>query len=193
MTMFTRRAMALSAMSMIGLAGCQLQDSSNNDAPKQNFNPQKIDARVDATIGHMYQEFPGSREIAAKAEAMLVMPLITEAGIGFGGSFGRGALRQNGQTVDYYSAAAGSVGLQFGAQQYAHVLFFMTQSALDRFRENEGWTLGADVEYAFSNTGDNARADTNVSSSPVVAILFAQAGVRIGFTLEGMKYTVIHP
>jgi lipid-binding SYLF domain-containing protein len=189
---YTRRAMALALASVIGLAGCQMQNK-DDQAPKQNFNPEKLEARVDATIGHMFQEFPGSREIAAKAEAMLVMPLITEAGVGFGGSFGRGALRQNGQTVDYYSAASGSVGLQFGAQQYAHVLFFMTEDALEAFREREGWTIGADVEYAFANTGDGARADSNVTASPIVAILFAQAGLRIGFTLEGLKYTVVHP
>ena len=31
---------------------------------------------------------------------MLVMPLVTEASFGFGGSYGRGALRVNGITVD---------------------------------------------------------------------------------------------
>jgi lipid-binding SYLF domain-containing protein len=40
------------------------------------------------------------------AAGMLVMPLVTEAGFGFGGAYGRGALRIGGTTVDYYSAAS---------------------------------------------------------------------------------------
>ncbi len=81
---------------------------------------------------------------------MLVMPLVTEAGFGLGGSYGRGALRVGGTTVDYYSATQASFGLQIGAQQYAHVLFFMTEEALSEFRRSYGWAAGADLEYAVS-------------------------------------------
>ncbi len=68
------------------------------------------------------------------------MPLVTEVGFGLGGSFGRGALQVGGATVDYYSAAAASAGLQVGAQQYSHVLFFMTPEALMEFAPRpDGW------------------------------------------------------
>lgn len=186
MTKFTRRALALSA-----LAAMTVTAACGNGVG--NTNPQKIDARVDATLGHLFQEFPESRSVAAKSVATLVMPVITEAGFGIGGSYGQGALRVDGVTVDYYSSAAANVGLQIGAQQYAHVLFFMTRESLERFRRNEGWAAGADIEYAFSNEGDNFRTDTNAGLSPVVAYVFAQAGARIGATIEGLKYTRIIP
>jgi len=186
MLKLTRRAVALSAFAALGLtAAC------GNGVG--TMNAQKIDARVDATLGHLFSEYPESREVAAKSVATLVMPVITEAGFGLGGSYGQGALRINEVTVDYYSAAAANFGLQIGAQQYAHVLFFMTQDALERFRRTEGWAVGADIEYAFSDEGDNFRTDTNSGLSPVVAYVFAQAGARIGATLEGVKYTRIIP
>jgi lipid-binding SYLF domain-containing protein len=186
MLKLTRRALALSAFAALGLtAAC------GNGVG--TMNAQKIDARVDATLGHLFEEFPESREVAAKSVATLVMPVITEAGFGLGGSYGQGALRINGVTVDYYSAAAANLGLQIGAQQYAHVLFFTTQDALERFRRTEGWAIGADIEYAFSNEGDNLRTDTFSGLSPIVAYVFAQAGARFGATLEGMKYTRIIP
>lgn len=152
-----------------------------------------IDARVDATLAEMYRGYPNTRQLAEKANGMLVMPLVTEAGLGFGGAYGRGALRVNDVTVDYYSVTKASGGLQIGAQQYAHVLFFMTQDSLERFRRTEGWAVGADIEYAFSNDGDNFRTDTYAGLSPVVAYVFAQAGARFGATLEGVKYTRIIP
>ena len=86
-----------------------------------------IDARVDATLAEM--------------------PLVTEAGLGLGGAYGRGALRVNDVTVDYYSVTKASGGLQIGAQQYAHVLFFMTEQALTDFRRSPGWAAGADTVY----------------------------------------------
>ena len=181
-----RRAVTLAALAAIGLtAAC------GNGVG--NTNASTIDARVDATLNYLFNNYPEARDVSAKSVATLVMPVITEAGFGIGGSYGRGALRIEGTTVDYYSATAANIGLQIGAQQYAHVLFFMTQDSLARFRRNDGWAAGADIEYAFSDVGENLRTDTNNASSPVVAYLFAQAGARIGATLEGIKYTRIIP
>jgi len=152
-----------------------------------------IDARVDATLNFMYGKYPGTRDLSAKSTGMLVMPLITEAGLGVGGSYGRGALRVNDATVDYYSATQASIGFQIGAQQYAHVLFFMTDKALMDFRRSQGYAAGADLEYALPDEGENLSGGTTTSLSPVIAIIFGQAGLRLGATLEGTKYTRVIP
>ncbi len=155
--------------------------------------PQTIDARVDATLNQMYSTYPNTRSLAEKSNGMLVMPLITEAGLGFGGAYGRGALRVGGVTVDYYSITRASGGLQIGAQQYAHVLFFMTDDALGNFRRSPGWAAGADLEYVISDQGDSVTAETTTVLAPVLAAVFGRAGLRIGATLEGTKYSRIIP
>ena len=154
---------------------------------------QEIDARVNATLDYLHSNYPATRELAAKSAGLLVMPLVTEGGFIFGGGYGRGALRVGGATVDYYSATKGSVGLQIGAQQFAHVLFFMTDEALARFRRGSGWVAGADVEYVFNDKGGNLRTDTTTATAPVLAVVFGQAGALVGASLEGMKYTRIIP
>lgn len=173
------------------LAGTPLLAACGNGVGSNNA--QKIDARVDTTLNYLYNTYPNTRDLAGKSTGILVMPLITEAGFMFGGGYGRGALRINNSTVDYYSATKGSVGLQIGAQQFAHVLFFMTQDALGRFRRSTGWVAGADIEYVFSDKGENLRADTTTSTAPVVAVIFGQAGAMAGVSLEGMKYNRIIP
>ncbi|MGR3453027.1 lipid-binding SYLF domain-containing protein [Pseudooceanicola sp.] len=186
MSSFSRRTFAVAALAALPfLAACDNSVGANG--------AQTVDARVDATLSYMYNEFPGTRDLAAKSAGMLIMPLITEVGFGLGGGYGRGALRVNGATVDYYSAAAANVGLQFGAQQYAHVLFFMTQGALEDFRRGPGWALGADVEYVFSDVREGIRAESTTGLAPVVAIVFGQAGLKVGASLEGVKYTRIIP
>lgn len=182
----TRRAFTLSALSATaGLAACGNGVGSNGG--------QTIDARVDATLNEMYALYPNTVDIASKSTGMLVMPLVTEAGFWVGGAFGRGALRVNGVTVDYYSTTKASAGLQIGAQQYAHVLFFMTEDALGTFRRSSGWAAGADIEYVIRDLGDSVAADSTTLRSPVLAAIFGRAGLRVGATLEGTKYTRIIP
>ncbi|MGR3291439.1 MAG: lipid-binding SYLF domain-containing protein, partial [Paracoccaceae bacterium] len=95
--------------------------------------------------------------------------------------------------VDYYSATQASIGFQIDAQQYAHVLFFMTQEALATFRNSPGWAAGADLEQALNSEGQNISADTTTALSSVIAVVFGQAGLIAGVTIEGTKYTRIIP
>ncbi|UWR24027.1 YSC84-related protein [Sulfitobacter sp. S190] len=183
---FSRRAFGLGALaSTAAVAAC------GNGVGSRGSNT--IDARVDSTLAEMYRNFPNTQTLAQKANGMLVMPLVTEAGLGFGGAYGRGALRVNTATVDYYSVAKASGGLQIGAQQYAHVLFFMTDDALQDFRRSPGWAAGADLEYVISDRGDSVNAETTTVLAPVLAAVFGRAGLRVGATLEGTKYTRIIP
>ena len=182
----TRRGFTLGAMAGVTVtAACGNGVGSNNAA--------KIDARVDATLNEMYSIYPNTVTLSEKATGMLVMPLVTEAGFWFGGAFGRGALRVNGVTLDYYSTAKASAGLQIGAQQYAHVLFFMTEDALADFRRSSGWAAGGDIEYVFRDKGDSLATETTTLRSPVLAAVFGRAGLRVGASLEGTKYTRIIP
>ena len=185
MSRFSRRTFTLGALASTTLAACSNGIGSGG--------AEMIDGRVRSTLDFMFTNYPGTRDLANNASGMLVMPLVTEVGLGLGGSFGRGALIIGESTVDYYSSAAASAGIQIGAQQYSHVLFFMTQDALLGFRQSPGWAAGADIEYVANDMGEMLRAETTTSLSPVIAVVFAQVGLRVGATLEGTKYTRIIP
>lgn len=184
MTSLPRRGFVLGA-GALALAAC--------DNSVGNPNPQIIDSRVDETLNFLYTTYPGTVSLRDKASGLLVMPLVTKAGLGVGGAYGRGALRVNNTTVDYYSAASATIGLQIGAQQYSHVLFFMTPQALEAFRRSPGFVAGADIEYTLNEQGENLSADTVTTQSPVIAVIFGQAGLIAGATLKGTKYTRIIP
>lgn len=153
---------------------------------------QTIDARVDATRDYLFGRYPGTRDLAQKSYGVLYMPLVTEAGFGIGGAYGRGALRIRDVTVDYYSAAKATIGFQLGAQQYAHALFFMTEASLADFRRSSGWAAGADVRYATPEQGASIGKETT-ELDPVIALVFGQSGLIAGATLSGTKYTRIIP
>ena len=182
---FSRRAFLGAAGSGILLAaGCANGVGNNNAAV--------IDARVDATRDSLFNRYPGTRDLARDARGVLYMPLVTEAGFGIGGAYGRGALRINDITVDYYSATRATIGFQIGAQQYAHALFFMTDAALQEFRRSDGWAASADIRYATPMEGGSIGKETT-EIDPVVGLIFGQQGLIAGASLAGVKYSRIIP
>ncbi|MFN3292686.1 MAG: YSC84-related protein [Gemmobacter sp.] len=183
-TSLSRRGLVLGFGATFGLSACANGVGSRGG--------DTIDARVDATRDFLFSRYPGTRDLAAKAVGILYIPLVTEAGFGIGGGYGRGALRINDVTVDYYAAARATIGFQIGAQQYAHALFFMTEQALGEFRRADGWALGADARYALPDKGGSIGKETT-ENAPVVALVFGQSGLIAGATLAGIKYTRIIP
>lgn len=181
----TRRGLLASGGAVLALAGCG--NGVGSDAAAQ------LDARVDRTQQFLLQSYPTAEPLIQNAKGVLYMPLMTEAALGVGGSYGQGALRIGGATVDYYSATQASVGFQAGAQQYAHVLIFQTDAALAAFRAAPGWVAGADAYYSVPRGGMTMGADTITAQHPVIAMIFGQAGLIAGAAIEGTKYTRIIP
>ena len=98
-------------------------------------------------------------------------------------------MRVGGQTAGYYSTASGSFGLQIGAQSKAIIFLFMTQDALDRFRNSEGRAAGVDATVAVVEVGANGNIDTSTATAPVQAFVLTNAGLMAGVSLEGTKVT----
>lgn len=185
MTHFTRRTLLASGASLAALAAC--------GNPVGSFNAERLDARVDAARDFLRVNYPSLNELFQNAHGILYMPLVSEAGFFVGGSYGQGALRINDVSVDYFSATRASIGLQIGAQQYAHALFFMTQQALSDFRASEGWAVSADIRYATPERGAAAGVESTTALSPVIAVMFGQSGLIAGASLAGVRYQRIIP
>jgi lipid-binding SYLF domain-containing protein len=184
MALLNRRNFIGATAASVALGGCANGVGRDGGA--------RLDSRVNATRDYLFGNFPGTRDLAQKAYGILYMPLMTEAGFGFGAAYGQGALRINDVTVDYYSATRATIGFQIGAQQYAHALFFITEASLGDFRRSTGWAASADIRYAVPNEGASIGKETT-EYAPVVAFVFGQSGLILGATLAGSKYNRIIP
>ena len=152
-----------------------------------------IQRQVDSAIAYMLVNVPETEELMERSVGMLMIPVITKGGFGFGGSYGEGALRINGKTEGFYSAVQVNFGLQFGVKQYSHALFFMNEGVLDNFRNEGGWKLGADSEAVVVSEGDHQPISSIDNLVEVVGVVFGQSGVHIGLSLEGTAYSEIDP
>ena len=185
MTSLTRRGLILGTAATAFAAGCSNPIGSSGAA--------QLDARVDASRDYLRDTFPSLGDLFQNARGILYMPVVTEAGLFVGGAYGRGALRINDATVDYYQSTRASIGLQIGAQQYAHALFFMTEQALQDFRFSPGWAASADLRYATPTQGGSMGTETTTQFAPVIAVVYGQSGILAGASLAGVKYSRIIP
>ena len=151
----------------------------------------EIDAKVNAAIKRFYDEVDGAKELGNKSKGILVFPSVIKAGFGIGGEYGEGALRIHGKTVDYYSTAAASIGLQLGAQAKTVILMFMANDALKDFQKSDGWEVGVDGSVAVVTLGAGKSLDTTNMKDPIIGFIFNNQGLMFNLTLEGSKITKI--
>ena len=115
-----------------------------------------------------------------------------KAGIGIGGEYGEGALLLDGKTVDYYSTASASIGLQFGAQKKTQLVLFMSKAALEKFRNSDGWEAGVDGSVAIAEFGAGGDIDTKTIQSPIIGFVFSNKGLMYNLSLEGSKISKLN-
>jgi lipid-binding SYLF domain-containing protein len=147
-----------------------------------------LDRRVAAALSNLAAKIPLAPELIGKASGILVFPQVYKAGFVFGGAVGDGALRVGGQTVQYYRTTAVSWGFQFGAQARTEVVLFMTQDALNRFREGNGWQAGVDGSIAVINFGAGNSIDTDNIQEPIIGFIFDDKGLMFDLSFKGNKY-----
>jgi lipid-binding SYLF domain-containing protein len=131
----------------------------------------EINVSVDVTLDRFKNEVPGANEFLANAKGVLVIPNVIRVGFLLGAEYGEGALIIDGKTVDYYSLAAGSLGLQIGA------------------RDSLGWRAGVDGSIALIDEGAGASVDTSNVQHPIVGFIFGVKGLMVNLSLEGSKFT----
>lgn len=185
---FMCHSTAILALAALAVAGCT---TNRNAGAEQTAGAadlhRSIDADVDSTLQRLYATVSGSHELVSKASGVLVFPSVIQAGFVVGAQYGKGALRAGGQTVGYYSTTSGSFGLQAGAQSKALIFLFMTQDSLNKFRNSNGWSAGADASVALVRMGANGTIDTTTASKPVQAFVLTNAGLMADASLAGTK------
>ena len=184
-TFLTHSALWLASSALL-LSGCTTTPMTGAGSTDKHG---EIDTSATAALSRLSSTIPGSRELLSKARGVLIFPSVLAAGLGIGGEYGEGVLRVGGRSVDYYSTASASFGLQIGAQSKAIIFLFMTEEALDKFRNSKGWTAGVDASVAVVKAGVNGDVDLNTATQPVNVFIMTNQGLMANLTVQGTKVT----
>jgi lipid-binding SYLF domain-containing protein len=149
----------------------------------------EIDVSVDAALEKFSKDVKGAEGVLKTAKGILVIPRVTQAGVIAGGEYGEGAMRIDGKTVDYYSIAAATFGLQLGAQEKDIIIVFMDEEALKKFRSSDGWQAGINGTVAAVDQGTEGSIDTTKTNKPIIGFVIGQRGLMVGANIEGAKFS----
>ena len=151
----------------------------------------EIDASVSEALKQFHMLDPTHEKLAENAAGMLIFPRVTKAGVGISGEYGEGVLQVKGQTVNYYSVTAASIGLTLGAAKRSEIIMFNTPQALAAFISSKGWSIGADTGIALASKGAGGSYDTQTLQKPIVGFVFGEKGLIADLSLEGSKINKI--
>ena len=162
-------------------------------APAVAASAAELSSDANKALQSLYAKVPAAKAIGAKAQAILVFPSITKAGLGIGGQYGDGALIKGGKVVGYYNTSGISSGLQAGAQQYGYAMFFMNEAALKALDSTAGFEVGVGPSIVVMDEGKAKSTTTTSMKDDIYAFIFSQKGLMAGLGLQGNKITKINP
>ena len=154
---------------------------------------EEIDKDANEAINKFIAENKGGDAFLVKAKAFLVFPDIKEAGMFIGGKYGEGVLRVQRTTKAYYSIKSASVGMQMGVQQYAMIIAFTSDAALNKFLLDDDWSTDVDGKIAMAEWNSKEELDDIDFDDDMVAFVFDSKGMMGSLTLEGTKFERIKP
>jgi len=148
-----------------------------------------LDHDANMAINQFIDEVKGGDPFLVKAKAFLVFPSVKEAGFFVGGKYGEGVLRVGRETKGYYEMTSASIGMQMGAQEYAMIIAFTTNSALDKFlMDDDEWDTDVDGKIAIAEWNSKEELDDVEFQDSMVAFVFDSKGLMGSFTMEGTKF-----
>ncbi len=145
-----------------------------------------IDANTQRALTFMRTSGGETAKLLERAAGVLVFPDIVKMGFGAGGQFGEGALLVDGETVAYYATAGTTYGNLPDADYKAEVIFFMTEDALQAFRNSPSWKVGENATVPVMTDATAALA-TSEPAPTHIGVIFSEDGLVRNLNLDGAR------
>ena len=149
-----------------------------------------IDANTQRALAWIRDSGGDTAALLDRSAGVLVFPDMVKMGFGVGGEFGEGVLVVGGETVDYYATAGQSFGHLPNAEYKAEVIFFMTEEALQAFRDTQSWKVGEHATVAMMTDPVAAVAAID-PAQPHVGLIFSEDGMVTDLGFDGVRVTRI--
>ncbi|HEX2580356.1 MAG TPA: lipid-binding SYLF domain-containing protein [Dongiaceae bacterium] len=135
------------------------------------------------------EEFPQLADYVKRSRAVMIFPDVFKGGFVVGGEGGTGVLmvrkKEGGWSQPaFYTLAAGSVGLQIGAQSSEVIFTIMNSNALDSILDNQV-KFGAGVSVAAGPLGKGLAGSTTTNLDADVYSFAKTSGLFAGASFDG--------
>lgn len=176
--------MVMRVLVVTAAAGVLAAGLGCSNEPKAPSRPAALSSAVDSTINEFQSTDPGLTDLLNRSPGFAVFPDVGKAGFIVGGGYGSGEVFQGHTMIGYCDIIQGSVGLQIGAQDFAEILVFRDQGALDSFRDGE-FSLSADASAIAIKPGVAAEAQ---GKGGVMVFVKPRGGLMAEASVGGQKF-----
>jgi lipid-binding SYLF domain-containing protein len=186
----SRRYLSLTLCLAVSAATVVAQDNADD----RNTEEKRLaeSAVVIAEILDIPDNVP--QEVLDRAECIIVIPSTMKVAMGFGGSYGRGAMVcRSGEAFDgawgapaMYAIEGGSFGLQIGVEATDIVLMVMSPRSVDALLSSQV-KLGGNASAAAGPKGRHVEASTDASMRAEILSYSRSRGLFAGISLDGMS------
>ena len=165
--------------------GCQGWSPDSSDDSSAESDQHTGEGEVAATIRKFKSRDPSMERFFDSAYAYAIWPSVGKGGFVIGGGGGRGAVYRQGKLIGFSSITFLTIGAQIGGQEFAEVIFFKDEAALDRFKVGN-YEFAAQITAVAAQSG--VAKDTSYSNGVAVFTL-PLTGVMAEASVGGQKFT----
>jgi SH3 domain-containing YSC84-like protein 1 len=183
---FTKSIQLLSGILIFSLL------SANSIAQEKQKEKVVKSTAVIKTFSTMEENIPD--ELMRRAEGIVIVPNLINAGLGIGGKRGKGVAmvkNENGTWSNpiFITITGGSIGFQAGVQSVDLVMVFLDRNTLENIGSGD-FTLGGDISVAAGPVGRSSSANTNYKLEAEVYSYSRSRGLFAGISLNGASLAV---
>jgi lipid-binding SYLF domain-containing protein len=154
-------------------------------AQAQSQNDQKIINDAKTAKQTLLSTTPGLEPFFANSAGYVLFPNVGKGGFIVGGASGNGVVYEGGNAVGMADLKKLNIGLQAGGQAIIEVIFFETQTDLDRFKTGE-FEFSAEASAVALKSGMAVNAKYKEG---VAVFALPKAGLMADASVGGQKFT----
>lgn len=164
------------ALAVALLIGCA-------STPSTQGEQEVLDAQARNVVSQMVERDPSLRRVLNRSFGYVVIPRVSEAAWGVGGTGGVGVAYERGRPVGHVTLRQISTGIQAGAQRYAQLIVFQTPQAFQSLRSGQ---FGLTAQATATVLGRGGAEQVRFRNGVAVFVL-PETGAMAGVSVAGQR------
>lgn len=141
--------------------------------------------QVDNYKSKMLEKDPSLSSVLDDAQGYVIFPDIDEAGFVVGGSYGEGAVYENGVFIGTATLKQLDIGLQAGFESFAEIIVFKDQETLDAFK-NDKFEPSAELSAVVLDKG---AAKSVTFDNGIAAFVMPKNGIMADASVGAQRFS----
>ena len=158
--------------------------AQKKDSKSERKDNKEIMAKAMEVKQMMIEKDEALAEFFDNSEGYVIFPSVGKGGFIVGGAYGRGVVFEDGMHVGNASLKQLDVGLQAGGKSYSEIIFFETEEALNKFKDDK-FELSAEVSATIIDEGVAKKAKFKDN---VLVMIMPRKGLMVDASIGAQRF-----